>query len=123
MISSKINQLVETVLVDIPNALDEVGRIQNELGEKLEAIPLGDDPKKMIKIGVNLKPNLRERMIKFLRANADVFAWLASDMPDIPTDVIIYKLNIDPNFKSVQQKKKASSQKGKKSSMKKLISF
>ena len=28
-------------------------------------------------------------------------------MPDIPTDVIIHKLNMDPNFKPVQQKKRS----------------
>ena len=69
--------------------------------EKFEAIPLGDDPKRIVQIDVNLKPSLREKLIKFLWANADVFAWSASDMPGIPIDVIIHKLNIDPNFKSI----------------------
>ena len=53
MISTKINQLVKIMLVDISDALDEVGRIRGEPIEKLETIPLGDDLKKMIQIGVN----------------------------------------------------------------------
>ena len=89
------------MLVDIPNALDEIGRIRGEPTEKLEAISLGDDSKQMVQISVNLKLNLRERMIKFLRANANTFTWSASDMPGIPANVIIYKLNVDPNFKPI----------------------
>ena len=65
MIFAKINQPMETVLVDILDALDEVGRIWDD-SEKLKAIYLGDDSKKMVQIGVNLKPSLSERMIKFL---------------------------------------------------------
>ena len=98
---------MKIVSVDVPDTLDEVKKIWGESMEKLEAISLGDDLKKMIQIGVNLRPSLRERLIKFLRANTDIFAWLTSDMPGIPAEVIIYKLNIDPNFKPVQQKKKS----------------
>ena len=95
------------MLVDIPDALDELRKVRGEPTKKLEAIPLEDDPKKMIQISVNLKSNLRDKMIKFLWVNADIFAQSTSDMPGIPTDMIIYKLNMDPNFKSVQQKKRS----------------
>ena len=101
MIFAKIKQPMKTVPVDISNVLDEVGKIQGESAEKLEVILLGDDPKKIVQIGVNLKPGLRDKMIKFLRANADIFAWSNSDMPDIPVDVIIHKLNVDTNFRSI----------------------
>jgi hypothetical protein len=33
-------------------------------------------------------------LVDFLRANADVFAWSPSDMPDIPRDVAKHSLNI-----------------------------
>nr|XP_010905349.1 uncharacterized protein LOC105032576 [Elaeis guineensis] len=51
-------------------------------------------------------------MIKFVRANIDVFIWSAFDMLGIPADVIIYKLNVDLGFKPVQQKKEVLLQRG-----------
>ena len=102
-----MTQSLKTTLVDIPNPLDEVRKVRDELTKKLEAIPLGDDPKKMIQIGVNFKSGLKERPIKFLRANTDVCAQSTSDMLDIPTNMIIHKLNMDPNFKLIQQKKRS----------------
>ena len=48
MISAKINQLTETVLVDVLDALDEVERIQGEPTENVEAIPLEDDLRKIV---------------------------------------------------------------------------
>ena len=74
--------------IDILDALDEIKKIRGESMEKLETILLGDDPKKMIQIGVNLKLGLRDKMNKFLWANTDIFAWSISDMPGIPMDVI-----------------------------------
>ena len=46
-------------------------------------------------------------MIKLLRKNVNVFTWLASDIPSIPADVIIHKLNVDPKFRLVQLKKRS----------------
>jgi hypothetical protein len=33
-------------------------------------------------------------LVDFLRANADVFVWSPSDMPDIPRDVAEHSLDI-----------------------------
>jgi hypothetical protein len=35
-----------------------------------------------------------------------VFAWQISDMTGIPTEVIEYKLGIDPAFKPIKQKER-----------------
>ena len=105
MIASKMKQSSKNILVDIPDPIDEVGKNQGEPAAKLETIPLGDNPEKIVQIELNLESDLRDKMIKFLQANTDVFAWLASDMPGIPVNMIIYKLNIDPSSRPVQQKK------------------
>ena len=55
MIFAKIKQPVETMPTDIPDVLDELEKVRDELTEKLEAIPLKNGPGKMIQIGINLK--------------------------------------------------------------------
>jgi hypothetical protein len=41
-------------------------------------------------------------LIDFLRANADVFAWSPSDMPDIPRDVAEHSLDIQDEARPVK---------------------
>ena len=45
-------------------------------------------------------------MVEFLRANADVFAWSAADVPGIDPEVISHALNVDPTHRPVKQKKR-----------------
>lgn len=68
-------------------------------------ILLGDDPSKTEQIRSLLVPEVRERLIMFLRANADIFAWIAIDLPGIPSDVIILKLSVDPLYPLSSKKK------------------
>ena len=42
-------------------------------------------------------------LVDFLRANADVFAWSPSDMPDIPRDVVEHSLDIRAGARPVKQ--------------------
>ena len=101
-----MKQPLKNVLVDVLDPLDELEKIQGEPVEKLKIIPLADDSEKTIQIVISLKFSLKDRMIKFFQANTDVFALSASDMPSIPADMIIHKLNVDPRLKSIQQKKR-----------------
>jgi hypothetical protein len=43
-------------------------------------------------------------LVDFLRANADIFAWSPSDMPDIPREVAEHSLDILPHSRAVQQR-------------------
>ena len=74
--------------------------------EKLVAHPLGDDPAKTVSIGASLFNQKSDHLLRFLCDNADVFAWSPSDMPRIPPEVITHKLNVDPSFRPVRQKKR-----------------
>ncbi|KAL5542749.1 hypothetical protein UlMin_010459 [Ulmus minor] len=47
-----------------------------------------------------------EDLITFLREHRDIFAWSHEDMPGIDPSVIVHRLNIDPNFKLVKQKRR-----------------
>ena len=49
---------------------------------------------------------MRTRLIEFLKENIDVFAWSHEDMPGI-SPKIIQNLNMDPERKPVQQRRRA----------------
>ena len=73
--------------------------------EALETIALVEDgTTKMIRIGTMLSPEMRTRLIEFLKENLDVFAWSHKDMPGISLKIIQHKLNVDPQRKPIQQR-------------------
>ncbi|XP_050242309.1 uncharacterized protein LOC126691300 [Quercus robur] len=72
--------------------------------EALETVELVEEnADKTTKIGTTLSPEMRSRLIKFLKENLDVFAWSHEDMPGISPEVIQHRLNVDPSRKPVQQ--------------------
>ena len=54
--------------------------------QEVEIIPA--DLTKELKIGTALLASEKEKMISFLRANQDVFAWKHEDMPGIDRKII-----------------------------------
>ncbi|XP_030939563.1 uncharacterized protein LOC115964376 [Quercus lobata] len=62
------------------------------------------DSTKVLKIGTTLLALEKEKMISFLRANQDVFAWKHNDIPRIDRKIIQYHLNVNPECKPLQQK-------------------
>ena len=56
---------------------------------------------------MTLSPRLRTRLIQFFKENLDVFAWSHEDMPGISTEVIQHKLNVNPQKKLMQQRRRA----------------
>ena len=62
------------------------------------------DSTKILKIEMALPAPEKEKMISFLRANQDVFAWKHEDMPKIDRKIIQHHLNVNPKCKPVQQK-------------------
>jgi hypothetical protein len=48
-------------------------------------------------------------LVAFLQANADIFAWDASQMPGIPREVIEHHMKIHPDAKPVSQKPRRQS--------------
>ncbi|XP_050264200.1 uncharacterized protein LOC126708447 [Quercus robur] len=75
--------------------------------EVLEAVELVEgNADRTTRIGTTLSPEMRARLIKFLKGNLDVFAWSHEDMPGISSEVIQHRLNVDPNRKPVQQRRR-----------------
>ena len=76
--------------------------------EEVENIELVEgDPSKTTKVGKKLQLSLKDKLVKFLKENLDVFAWSHKDMPGINGDVIEHRLHVDPLKKPVQQKRQA----------------
>ncbi|GKV48579.1 hypothetical protein SLEP1_g55379 [Rubroshorea leprosula] len=65
--------------------------------EPVETVPLDPDVlERTVKIGTKLTEAERAELLKFLRANQDVFAWATEEMPGIPAELTIHKLSTDP---------------------------
>ena len=73
--------------------------------EALEVVELAEGQvTKTTRIGTTLSPEMRVRLIQFLKENLDVFAWSHEDMPGIAPEIIQHKLNVNPDKKPVQQR-------------------
>ena len=81
-----------------------IGKEENKV-EALEIVALVEDrTAKTTRIGTTLSPEIRTRLIEFLKENLDVFAWSHEDIPGISPKIIQHKLNVDPERKPVQQR-------------------
>nr|XP_017250771.1 PREDICTED: uncharacterized protein LOC108221400 [Daucus carota subsp. sativus] len=73
--------------------------------EKLAEVDLADGDKKVL-VGEDLTPTLEANLVEFLTTRLDAFAWDHEDITGISPDVITHKLNVDPDFKPIQQKRR-----------------
>ncbi|XP_071709310.1 uncharacterized protein [Rutidosis leptorrhynchoides] len=61
-------------------------------------------PDQKIKIGTELDEEIRKKIVQFLVAYMDVFAWSEQDMTGVPRDVAEHRLNANPTLKPIVQK-------------------
>ena len=75
--------------------------------EALEVVELVEGQvTKMTRIGTTLSLKMRAKLVQFLKENLDVFAWSHENMPGIAPEVIQHKLNVNPDRKPVQQRRR-----------------
>ncbi|XP_059664113.1 uncharacterized protein LOC132309870 [Cornus florida] len=75
--------------------------------KELEEVILGNgEPEKKVNIGFLLPPGIKDKLTQFLRKNQDVFAWVHEDIPGIDPTIIEHRLNVNPNFKPIRQKRR-----------------
>ncbi|XP_074374821.1 uncharacterized protein LOC141715244 [Apium graveolens] len=86
----------------IPEHVERAGAAEDTISILVDA----HDSSKVLKIGSQLSPELREKHTIFLKANLDVFAWSHADMVGIDPNVMCHRLNIDPDKKGVRQKRR-----------------
>ena len=73
--------------------------------EKLTEVSLDTGDKKVL-IGDDLSPTIESHLVDFLTTRLDAFAWEHEDITGISADVITHKLNVDPDHKPVQQRRR-----------------
>ena len=82
--------------------------------EELEPVQLVDQPEHLVYIGSKLAEGIRSSLIRFLKKNMKVFAWKQEDMGGVDPEVITHKLNVNPSYKPVNQKRRSLALKRKK---------
>ncbi|XP_071921818.1 uncharacterized protein [Coffea arabica] len=85
-------------------------RGQEKLGiqDEVEEFPLREDrPDRILRIGASLPSEEKEGLKALLLEYSQVFAWTVENMSGILTDLAIHRLNVDPRFKPVKQKKRS----------------
>ena len=103
--ASMKQKAIDSIYVDELDMRDEVNT-RPEPSEELEPIQLDDHPEHLAYVGTKLAEDLRSLLIHFLKQNKDVFAWKQEDMGGIDLAIITHRLNVNPSFKPVKQKKK-----------------
>ena len=97
---------IDNIYVDELDMRNEVNT-RLEPSEELELVQLDDNPKHLAYIGSKLAEDLRSLLIHFLRQNKEVFAWKQEDMGGIKPAIITHRLNVNPSFKPVKQKRRS----------------
>ena len=59
-----------------------------------------------VQIRARLEPELRDRLISFLTQQHDCFAWSHVDMIGIDPGIVVHRLQIDPSYPPVKQKRR-----------------
>ena len=102
-----VRECYQAVLASKENHTWTIEEKTPEIIEKLETIELVEgSPEKTTQMGMNLSPETKEGIVDFLKDNLDVFAWSQEDMPGIPASIIQHRLNVDPEKKPVQQRRR-----------------
>ena len=73
--------------------------------EDLISVSIGEDLNKVVQVSSNLCEENCQHLIFSLWANANVFAWTVSGMPHINSEVVMHRLNVDPKYHPIRQKK------------------
>ena len=69
--------------------------------ELVDTVKLGTkEDKKEVKVGANMEPSVKKRMIQLLPDYVEVFAWSYEDMPGLDVDIVVHRL---PKNRNVHQ--------------------
>ena len=103
----------DSCLVDGLDTRDDLVEERDEPIEDLVPIPLNDgNEEHVVKIGSNLGEEVRTQLINFLQKNADIFAWVPTDIPGIDAEVLEHCLAIDPKHWLMKEKSEVMHWKG-----------
>ncbi|RDY11603.1 hypothetical protein CR513_03703, partial [Mucuna pruriens] len=97
----------EEALVEMERLLEQE-RPELQSGTKeLETVNLDkEEEKREIRVGKQMSPGLKQRLVELLREYVDIFAWSYRDMLGLDTTIMEHKLPLIPNAIPVQQQLK-----------------
>ena len=104
--ASMKQKAVDNIYLDELDMRDEV-LTRPEPSEELEPVSLDEYPKHLPYNSSKLTEDLKIPLTHFLRQNKDVFVWKQADMGGIDPIVITHRLNVNPSFKPVKQKRRS----------------
>ena len=59
----------------------------------MDTINLGtEEDKREVKVGANLEPSVKERLIQLLHGYVEVFVWSYEDMLGFDADIVVHRL-------------------------------
>ena len=64
--------------------------------EGLERVTVADDLEKFFQVGAKLPLQEKEKLLEFLRANVDMFAWNPYEASGVDPSFICHRLNVNP---------------------------
>ena len=86
---------------------DEAKVVNTEIADKLLQIPLNLElSDQIMKVSSELTLVKSAKLQEALRHKADIFSWSAKNMPRVSPDVITHRLNMDPTYHPVKQKRR-----------------
>lgn len=102
-------KMVLTVGTSLMVQTSEPGKKKKVDEARLEAIDelksvevVAGKPTKTVKIGAQLALILEKLLVEFTRENYDVFVWKVDELPGIPEDLVVYRLNVDPTARPIK---------------------
>ena len=73
--------------------------------EPVDTINLGiEEDKREVKVGANLEPSVKKRLIQLLYEYVEVFAWSYEDMSGLDTDIVVHRFPTREDCPPVKQK-------------------
>lgn len=71
----------------------------------MNEVQIGPLDHKVTKIGISFFKEEEREIVDQLKRSIDLFAWTPSNIPDIDTRVMCYRLAVDPSVKPMSQRK------------------
>ena len=63
-----------------------------------------DEDRKEIRVGANLEPSVKERLIQLLNEYVEIFAWSYEDMSGLDTDIVVHRLPMKEDCPPVKKR-------------------
>ena len=71
----------------------------------MDTLNLGtEEDKREVKVGANLEPSVKERLIQLLHEYVEVFAWSYEDISGLDADIVVHRLPTKEDCPPVKQK-------------------